>query len=82
MVTEAVRPLLRSERHKKHEIPESTPIDSALIEVVSGFVDDPEGWFRTPNIEFEGRRPIDLLGTPDEQRLKDGIEAAKLGMFS
>jgi DNA-binding transcriptional ArsR family regulator len=58
------------------------PILSTFLEEVRGLVDDPEGWFRTPNPVFEGRRPIDLLGTPDEARLRNRIEAAKLGMFS
>jgi hypothetical protein len=45
-------------------------------------VDDPEGWFRTPDAVFDGGRPIELLGTSDEPRLWDRIEAAKLGIFS
>jgi|GEM_PF-2979882 len=57
-------------------------VEPALLEDVGGFVDDPEEWFRTPNEVFEGRKPIDLLGTPDEPRLRNRIEAAKLGMFS
>jgi hypothetical protein len=57
-------------------------IDPALLKDVGGFVDDPEGWFHTPNGEFEGREPIELLGTPDEVRLRNRIEAAKLGLFS
>jgi len=36
----------------------------------------------TPGSEFEGRKPVDLLGTSDEPRLRNRIEAAKLGMFS
>lgn len=62
----------------------STPraIDPGLLEDVRGFVDDPELWFHTPNVEFEGRKPVELLGTPDERRLRDRLEAAKLGFFS
>jgi DNA-binding transcriptional ArsR family regulator len=66
----------------RDEAPVMTSIDPALLEDVGGLVEDPEGWFRTPNLAFEGRRPIKLLGTPDEQRLRDRILAAKLGMFS
>ena len=58
------------------------PIDPELLADVGGFVHDPAAWFRTPNVVFEGRRPVELLGTPDEQELRDRIEAAKLGMFS
>jgi DNA-binding transcriptional ArsR family regulator len=62
--------------------PRHTSIDPALLDDVEGFVDDPEAWFHTPNPAFEGRRPIDLLGTADEARLRNRIGAAKLGMFS
>jgi DNA-binding transcriptional ArsR family regulator len=57
-------------------------IDPNLLYDVGGFVDDPETWFRTPNAEFGGRRPVDLLGTDEEPRLRNRIGAAKLGMFS
>jgi Antitoxin Xre/MbcA/ParS C-terminal toxin-binding domain len=59
-----------------------SPIDPSLLQDVAGFVDDAEGWFLAPNPEFEGRSPIELLGTPEESRLRNRIEAAKLGMFS
>jgi hypothetical protein len=64
------------------EPPAATPIDPDILDDVGGFVDDPEAWFRRPNANFDGRRPIDLLGTPDERALRDLIKAAKLGMFS
>jgi hypothetical protein len=67
---------------RKHPAPTIVPIDSGLLEDVEGFVDDPEAWFRRPNAEFQGRRPVDLLGTSDEPRLRNRIEAAKLGMFA
>lgn len=60
----------------------SSPIDPKLLEDVGGFVDDPVRWFQTPNAAFEGRKPVELLGTTDELRLRNRIEAAKLGMFS
>ena len=80
-VLELVRWLVYVEQPRE-EAPLHIPIDPALLADVGGIVDDPEAWFRTPNVVFEGRRPIELLGTPDEQRLKDRVEAAKLGMFS
>jgi hypothetical protein len=60
----------------------SAPIDPTLLTDVGGFVEDPDAWFRTPNATFEGRKPIELLGTADEPRLRNRIEAAKLGLFS
>ncbi|MGO9464817.1 MAG: antitoxin Xre/MbcA/ParS toxin-binding domain-containing protein [Isosphaeraceae bacterium] len=77
-----VQSLIDGEQPQGRNVPTTTPIDRTLLEDVAGFVDDPEQWFRTPNAEFEWRRPIELLGTPDEPRLRNRIEAAKLGMFS
>jgi DNA-binding HxlR family transcriptional regulator len=57
-------------------------IDPALLERLGEILVDPEEWFHTPNTVFEGRRPLDLLGTPDEPRLRNQIEAARQGMFS
>ncbi len=81
-MTDLVRTLLRDEQSDDGKASKAAPIDPTLLEDVAGFVDDPESWFRMPNAEFEWRRPIELLGTPDETRLRDRIEAAKLGMFS
>jgi hypothetical protein len=57
-------------------------IDPALLEDVEGLVDDAEAWFHTPNPVFEGRKPIELIGTLEEARLRNRIEMAKHGMFS
>lgn len=61
---------------------EAKPIDPELLDDMSGFVDDAEEWFYAPNPEFEGRKPIDMLGTKDEARLRNRIKAAVYGMFS
>lgn len=66
----------------QNEAPEILSIDPTLLADVGGFVDDPVGWFLTRNPELQWRRPIELLGTPEEQTLRDRIEAAKHGMFS
>lgn len=57
-------------------------IDPKLLSDVGEVTDDPERWFHTPNSVFEGRKPVELLGTPDEPRLRNRIEAARQGMFS
>jgi len=57
-------------------------IDPKLLSDVGEVMDDPEQWFHTPNSVFEGRKPVELLGTPDEPRLRNRIEAARQGMFS
>lgn len=53
-----------------------------LIKKVATVVDDPEDWLSTPNPQFEGRRPIDLIGTKDERRVHIIIEAAQQGCFA
>jgi hypothetical protein len=73
---------IRGPRATKPKAEPWPAIDPVLLEEVGHFLDDPETWFHTPNAEFEGRMPIEMLGTPDEARLRNRIEAAKLGMFS
>ncbi len=53
-----------------------------LIKKVGSVVGDPEDWLNSPNPRFEGRRPIDLIGTDDEIRVHIIIEAAQQGFFS
>ena len=55
-ITALVQTLLREE-HAKTSPP--IPIDPKLLDDVRGFVDDPDEWFRTPNVAFEGRQPIE-----------------------
>jgi DNA-binding transcriptional ArsR family regulator len=81
-IVEAARKLGRMDQGQKRKPTMTSRIDRTLLEDVGGFVEDAERWFRTPNAAFEGRPPIDLLGTTEEARLRNRIEAAKLGMFS
>jgi DNA-binding transcriptional ArsR family regulator len=53
-----------------------------LIRKVGTAIDDPEDWLYTPNPQFEGRRPIDLIGTGDEIRVHLIIGALQQGFFS
>jgi hypothetical protein len=54
-----------------------------LIKKVSTVVPDPEEWLNTPNPQFEGHRPIDLIGTDDDEvRVHIILEAAQQGFFS
>jgi DNA-binding transcriptional ArsR family regulator len=64
------RPLLSKSEWKK------------LVKKAGSGVDDPEDWLITPNPRFEGRRPIDLIGTDDEVRVHIIIEALVQGCFS
>ena len=49
---------------------------------VARIVADPEVWLHTPNAHLGGESPITLIGTPEEQRLRDLIRAIKHGMVS
>jgi DNA-binding transcriptional ArsR family regulator len=60
----------------------SKPELKRLIRKVGTVAEDPEDWLNTPNPQFEGRRPIDLIGTDDEIRVHIIIEAAQQGCFS
>jgi uncharacterized protein (DUF2384 family) len=53
-----------------------------LVKKVGTVVDDPVDWLNTPNPQFEGRRPIDVIGTDDEVRVHIIIEAAQQGFFA
>jgi DNA-binding transcriptional ArsR family regulator len=73
---------IRQKRLKAQHTSVVAPIDRSLLKDVGAFVDDPQRWFETPNSEFEGQRPIDMLGTDQERRLRYRINAAKIGAFS
>ena len=53
-----------------------------LKQEVARIVADPEVWLHTPNAHLGGESPITLIGTPEEQRLRDLIRAIKHGMVS
>jgi hypothetical protein len=59
------------------------PDETADLErLISEVVPDAETWKQTPNPVLGGKRPIDLLHTPQEQVLRDLLRAAKHGMMS
>jgi hypothetical protein len=70
------------ERPGRRREPVSAEIDPALLESLGEILEDPEAWFLEPNTAFGGRRPLELLGTPEEPVLRNQIEAARQGMFS
>ena len=53
-----------------------------LTQEVARIVADPEGWLHTPHAHLGGVSPITLIGTPEEQRLRDLLRAIKHGMVS
>jgi hypothetical protein len=62
--------------------PTAPSIRSAkLLELLGTIVDDPEKWLSTPSVQFGGRRPGDLVGTPEEGKLLDLLHAVDQGLF-
>ena len=55
---------------------------SELMKDIEDIFADPEAWLNTPLIELGGRKPIDLIGTPEEQLVRNMIGAIKYGQFS
>ena len=53
-----------------------------LTHEVARIVADPEVWLQTPHAHLGGESPITLIGTPEEQRLRDLLRAIKHGMVS
>jgi DNA-binding transcriptional ArsR family regulator len=53
-----------------------------LVKEAGTVVDDPEYWLNMPNPQFEWRRPVDLIGTEEEERVHIVISAARQGLFA
>jgi uncharacterized protein (DUF2384 family) len=55
---------------------------SDLLKDIEDIFADPEAWLNTPLIQLRGRKPIDLIGTPEEELVRNMIAAIKYGQFS
>jgi uncharacterized protein (DUF2384 family) len=53
-----------------------------LLKDIETIFADPESWLQTPNTLLKGQKPIDLIGTPEEEKVRDMIEAFKYGLYS
>ena len=53
-----------------------------LLQEARQVVPDADNWLNTENTLFMGRKPIDLIGTEDEPRLRSVLGAIKYGLFS
>lgn len=53
-----------------------------LVAEMGEILGDPNGWLDAPNSLTMGKTPRSLLGTPDEQIVRDIIARIKLGIFS
>ena len=53
-----------------------------LREEVKSVLPNGAAWLDTQNFLFEGRKPADLIGTPEEFRVRDVLRAVKHGFIS
>jgi hypothetical protein len=52
-----------------------------LAALLSTVLDQPDKWMETPNHQFGGRKPCDLVGTAEETKIFDVLQAVDQGLF-
>lgn len=62
--------------------PRDPDLDKDIHALIDEVVPDAQVWKVTPNSQFSFKRPVDLIGTPLEEFLRDTLRAAKQGSFS
>ena len=65
------------------ELEEHTPPDRrrSTLELASDVLENPGEWLRTSNSQLGNRRPIDLMGTEEEEKVFDLLHAVDQGLF-
>ena len=53
----------------------------SLDQLLGTVLDNPEAWLSMPSAQFGGRRPADLIGTEEEQKIVDLLLAVDQGLF-
>jgi hypothetical protein len=53
-----------------------------LLKEIEGIFLDPEACLEMPNTCLAGQKPIDLIGTPQEQLVRNITKSIKHGMFA
>ena len=56
--------------------------DADLRHEAQTLLPNAEAWLNTQNFLFEGRKPADLIGMPEEFRVRDLLRALKHGFIS
>jgi uncharacterized protein (DUF2384 family) len=54
---------------------------SNLAALLSRVLEQPDKWMATPNHQFGGRKPSDLVGTAEEAKILDLLQAVDQGLF-
>lgn len=52
-----------------------------LAALLRSVLADPDKWLATPNPQFGGRKPIDLIGASEESRVVNLLRAVDRGLF-
>ena len=65
------------------KLEEHTPPDRrrSTLELASDVLENPGEWLRTSNAQLGNRRPIDLMGTDEEEKVFDLLHAVDQGLF-
>jgi len=65
------------------KLEEHTPPDRrrSTLELATDVLENPGEWLRTSNTQLGNRRPIDLMGTDEEEKVFDLLHAVDQGLF-
>jgi uncharacterized protein (DUF2384 family) len=58
-----------------------TSREAEIRELARDILQHPDAWFEAPNPNFGGRKPQDLLGTPEEDNVYNALNAARWGLY-
>jgi Protein of unknown function (DUF2384) len=78
------RIMVKDDRHLKSStgVKADRPSPSSdLVALLSTVIDQPDRWMATPNHQFGGRKPSDLVGTAEETKIFDLLQAVDQGLF-
>jgi hypothetical protein len=53
----------------------------SVMKELGAIVDDPHDWLNRAHPQFGDRKPIELVGTPEEFRIRNYINAVRYGLF-
>src|SRR5271157_4635841 len=56
-------------------------VQGSTLELASDVLENPGEWLRTSNTQLGNRRPIDLMGTEEEEKVFDLLHAVDQGLF-
>lgn len=57
------------------------PRSAKLTALLNAVLDQPEKWMATPSLQLGGRRPAELVGTNEEVKIFDILNAVDQGLF-